>query len=83
MEAKTVENIEKQTMKRLLWDGKVPGTRAGTRAATVHSLAPAGPGTGSLEDSQINSSLPCQIEKIEQHQDGPGYMKSLGGIKTK
>ena len=83
MEAKLIEDIEKKMVRRLLWDSKVPGTRVGTRAAAAPGQYLPAPASGSLEVSQINSSLPCQIEKIEQHQDGPGYMKSLGGIKTK
>ena len=38
---------------------------------------------GSLEESHINSSLPYQTRRIEQHQDGPGCLKLLQGIKTK
>ena len=30
---KIAEDIEKQTVRRLLWDGKVPGICVGTRAA--------------------------------------------------
>ena len=70
-------------VRRLLWDGKVPGTSVGTRAAAAPGPAPARPATGVLEDSQVNGSLPCQTGKIEQHQDEPGYLKLLGGIKTK
>ena len=43
LEAKTIENIEKQTIRRLYWDNKVPGTRAGTRAAAAPSLVPQDP----------------------------------------
>ena len=36
LEAKIVDNIEKQVVRRLLWDGEVPGTSSGTRAAVAH-----------------------------------------------
>ena len=62
----------------LLWDGKVPGTSLGTGVAAAPCSEPA---AGYLEENQINSSLPCQTGRIEWHQDGPGCLKSLGGIK--
>ena len=62
LEAKIVEYIEKQMVKRLCWDSKVPWSSAETRAAAAPSPAPA---TGSLEESQFNSSLPCQTERTE------------------
>ena len=83
LEAKIVEGIEKQMVRRLLWDGKVPGTSAGTRAAAAPGPGPSGTATGVLEERQINSSLPCQTGRIEWHRDGPEWLKSLGGIKTK
>ena len=66
MEAKTVEDIEKQMVRRLPWDSKVPGTREGTRAAAAPDPAPSGPAAGFLEESQINSSIPCQTGRIEK-----------------
>ena len=45
---KIAEDIEKQTVRRLSWDGKVPGICAGTKAAAAPSLAPA---AGYREDS--------------------------------
>ena len=50
------------------------------RAAAAPSLEPA---SGSLDESQVNSFLPCQTERTEWHQNGPGCLKLLGGIKTK
>ena len=42
-------------IRRLHWDRKVPGTCVGTKAAAASSLVSA---VGSLEKSQISSSLP-------------------------
>ena len=42
-EAKTIEDVEKQTGRKLHWEGKVPGTCAGFKAAAVPGLVP---GTG-------------------------------------
>ena len=53
-------------VRRLLWDGKVPGSRAAA---------------GVLKDSQVHGSVPCQAGRIEQHQNGPGCLKCLGGNK--
>ena len=83
MEAKTIEDIENQTVRRLLWDNKVPETSAETRAAAAPGPVPAGSAVGFLAKSQVSSSLPCQTERFEQHQDGPGCLKSLGRIRTK
>ena len=60
--------LKNQMVMRLLWDGKVPGTSAGTRAAAA----------GFLEDSLANGSLSCQTGRFEQHQDRLGCFKSLG-----
>ena len=38
---KTAEDIEKHMVKRLHWEGKVPGICAGTKDAVAPSLAPA------------------------------------------
>ena len=38
---KISEDIEKQTMRRVLWDGKVPGICTGTKAAAAPGLSPA------------------------------------------
>ena len=70
-------------VRRLLWDGTVPGTSVGTRAPAAAGLVPARPAAEFLEESQINSSLPCQTGRLEQHQGGPGYLKLLGGNKDK
>ena len=83
MEAKVVEDIEKQMVRRFLWDNKVPGTNAGTMAAAVPGSVNARPAAGFLEESQVNDSFHCQRGGIQRHQDGPGCLKSLGGIKTK
>ena len=45
---KIAEDIEKQTMRRVHWDGKVPGICTGTKAAAAPSLVPA---TGDREES--------------------------------
>ena len=45
---KIAEDIEKQLVRRLHWDGKVPGICTGTTAAVVPSLVPA---TGYSEES--------------------------------
>ena len=50
------------------------------QAPTWHLLVPT---SESLDESQINSSLPSHTGRIEWHQDGPGCLKSLGGIKMK
>ena len=38
---KIAEDIEKQPVRRLCWDGKVPGICVGTKAAVAPSPAPA------------------------------------------
>ena len=38
LEAKIIEDIVKQTVRRLCWDSKVPGTCAGTKAAAAPSF---------------------------------------------
>ena len=63
---KSVEDTEKQTVRRLLQDNKVPGTRVGTRATAAPGPALAGSATGLLGESRVNSSLPCQT-RFEQH----------------
>ena len=73
VEAKIVEDGENKKVRRLLWDDKVPGTSAGTRMAAA----------GFLEESQVDSFLPCQTRRFEQHQDRHGCFKSLGEIKMK
>ena len=65
----------------LLQDKKVPGTSAGTsvetRAIASQGLAPTGPATELLQESQVNSSLPYQT-RFEHHQERPGYLKLQG-----
>ena len=68
LEAKIVEDIEEQMVRRLCWDGKVPGTSIGTRAAA-----------GSLDKSQINSSLPCQTGR----QYSPAGTMDAGWVITR
>ena len=75
--------LKNQRVRRGLKDNKVPGTSMGTRAAAAPGLVPARPAAGFLEESQVNSSLPCQTGKFEQHQDGPGCLKCLGEIRAK
>ena len=55
-------------VRRLFWDAKVPGTSVGTRAAAAPGPAPAWSATEFLDESQVNSSLPCQTGMFEQHQ---------------
>ena len=57
LEAKIVEDIEKQMVRRLLCDGKVPGTSMGTRAAASPGPAPARPAARVLVESQVNNFL--------------------------
>ena len=40
---KIAEDIEKQMVRRLYWDSKVPGICSGTRAAAAPSPAPVAP----------------------------------------
>ena len=49
-EAKIVEDVEKQMIRRLYWDSKVPRTSVGTKAAVVSGLLP-GAGVGSYHRS--------------------------------
>ena len=69
-------------VRRVFQDNKVPGTRRGTRAAAAPGLAPSGSAEGFLRWSQVNGSLPCQT-RFEQHQEGPGCLKSQRGNKDK
>ena len=69
--------LKNQMVRRVFWDNKVPGTSVGTRAVTEPVLVPTGSDAEFLGESQVNSSLPCQT-RFEQHQDGPGCLKSLG-----
>ena len=55
-----MEDIEKQTVRRLRLDIQVPGTCTGTKAAVAPSPAPA---IGPLEESQTSSSFPYQSRK--------------------
>ena len=45
---KLTENIEKQMVRRLFWDGKIPGICVGTKAAAVPGPVPI---TGHGEES--------------------------------
>ena len=69
-------------VRRLLWDNKIPGTSAGTGDAAAPGLEPEGLATGFLGESQVNGSLPFQT-RFEQHQEGPGCLKSLRAIRMK
>ena len=57
-----VEDIEKETVRRLHGDSKVPGTSVGTKAAAAPGLVPT---AGSLEEREMNSSLPYQTGRTE------------------
>ena len=80
---KLYRTLKNYTVRRVLWDYKVPGTIAGTRVAAAPGPAGVGPAAEFLGESQVNSSLPCQIGRLEQHQDGPGCLMLLGRRKTK
>ena len=69
-------------VRRVIQDNKVPGTSAGMGEAKATVLAPAGSTSGFLGESQAKSSLPCQV-RFEQHQEGPGCLKSQWGNKDK
>ena len=77
---KIVEDIEKQTVKRLHWDGKVPGICAGNQATEAPGPIPA---AGYREEPQNISSLLYQSREGSRRQEGPGDQKYLGGIETK
>ena len=66
----------------MLWDNKVPGSSVGTRVAAAPGLVVAGLAAGFLEESQVNSSLPCQT-RFEQHWERPGCLRSQVGNKEK
>ena len=70
-------------VRRLLWDNKVPETSPETRVAAAPGLAAAGPPARFLVENQVDGSLPCHTGRIERHQDEPGGLKSLGGIRMK
>ena len=67
-------------VKRVLQYNNVPGTSAVTRAASAQGPSPAGSAAGFLGENQFNGSLPYQT-RFEQHQEGPGCLKSWGGDK--
>ena len=69
--------LKNQTVRRVLWDNKVPWTSMGTRAAAAPGLVPAGSAARFLGETQVNGSLPCQT-RFEQHQDGLGCLKWVG-----
>ena len=69
-------------VRRVLQDNKVPETSTGTKVAAAPGPAPAGSAAGLVGESQVNSSLPCQT-RFEQHQEGPGCLKSQRGTKDK
>ena len=69
--------LKNQMVRRVFWDNKVPGTSVGTRVAAAPDPVPTRSAARFLEESQVNGSLPCQT-RFEQHQEGPGCLKSLG-----
>ena len=83
LEAKIVEDIEKQMVRKLHWYGRVPGTSTGTRAIAAPGPVPAGTCHRILGREPNQQLPPWQTGRIEWHQDGPGCLKSLGGIKMK
>ena len=72
---KFTENIEKQMVMRLNWDGKVPGIYSGTKAA-------AAPSWRRLKDTgrRVRTPAPSPIRagRAAWHQERPGCWKSLG-----
>ena len=75
-----MEDIETQTVRKLCWDGKLPGICAGTEAAASPCHEPA---TGSLEESQITSSLPFSSREGSAAPGGIWMLEATGGIKMK
>ena len=65
-------------VRRVLQENKVPGTSMVTRATAAPNLAPTGSAARFLGESQVNSSLPCQI-RFEQHRERQGCLKSQRG----
>ena len=56
-------------------ENKFPGTSVGPRVAAASGLGSVGSAAGFSGQNQVNSSLPCQTGRFEQHQDGPGCKK--------
>ena len=77
---KIAEDIKKQTVRRLCWDGKVPGICAGTRDAAPLAQRP-------LQDTarrvRAPAPSPTRARRAAWHQEVPGCWKSLGDIETK
>ena len=77
---KIPEDIEKQTVRTLHWDSKVPGICAGTKAAVAPARClPQDMG----KRVRSPAPFPTRAGRAAQHQEGPGCWKSLGGIETK
>ena len=74
---KVQRTVEKQKVRGLLQDKKVPGTYAGTTAADPGLLVQGLP-QDSWERARVNGPLPCQT-RPEQHCERPGCLKSQGG----
>ena len=73
---KIVDDIEKQMVRRLCWDSKVPGTCMRTKAA-------AAPGQGLPQDPGSPAPSPTRAGRAAWQPEGSECLKLLGGIETK
>ena len=76
----TAEDTEKQTARRVSWDGKVPGVCAGTTAAEAW-VPHLSRDTGRRVRGPAPS--PTRAGWAVRHQEGPGCWKSRGDVETK
>ena len=76
LKAKIVEDIEKQMVRRLRWDGKVPGICAGTQATVAPGSALV---TRYREESQITNSLRYQSREGSLAPGGTWMLEVAGG----
>ena len=77
---KIVEDIDKQTVRRLCGNAKVPGICAGTRL--LWSSAQCLP-QDTWRRVKSPAPSPTRAGRAAWHQEGTGCLKSLGGIETK
>ena len=73
---KIAEDIEKQTVRRLHWDGKVPGICVGTEAAAAPGPPP---DAGYREENEITSSLSNQSREGTLASGGTWMLEVAGG----
>ena len=75
---KIAQDIEKQIVRRLCWDSKVPGICTRTKAAATWCL---------LQDMGRRVGAPApsptRAGRAAQHQEVPGCWKWLGEVETK